>query len=142
MKGILSLVEMEEAAGRAPACSCEECAEMCNRPCWPTPEEASKLIELGYGDALMLDYWSASPDIYLLCPAEKGREGMTASFIPTGGCVMLKDGLCALHGICKPLEGRAAHHAKCPDGLHQSVAALWDSDEGRAVVDTWRNERG
>ena len=38
-------------------CACGGCSQMCTRPCWPTPEEARRLIRAGLGDRLMLDYW-------------------------------------------------------------------------------------
>ena len=138
MDAPLSLRKMEEMAKHVPSCSCDECVRMCERPCWPTPDEAQRLIDAGYGNKLMLDYWAASANVYLLCPAERGREGGNASFIPRNGCTLLKNGRCTIHNVCKPLEGRVASHDGKHDGVHQSVAALWDTDKGRSIVAAWQ----
>lgn len=133
------------------ACSCEDCVAMCkNRPCWPSPEEAKKLIELGYGDRLALDYWVGEGDdglgelgetIHIVSPAIVGREGRNAPFWPTGRCTFLTDdNKCELHDICKPMEGRLQIHENSTEqarGIHRDVASLWDTQEGRSVVHLW-----
>jgi Fe-S-cluster containining protein len=138
--------ELQAMADNVAACSCNECKAMCKRPCWPTPSEALRIMDAGYAERLMLDYWVASPnDIYIISPAEKGREMANASFVPIGGCAMQDPttGLCAIHSI-KPIEGRVAHHstAERQNGkvnIHKEVAMLWDSEEGRKVITDWKN---
>jgi hypothetical protein len=138
-----------------PACACNECKGYCYRPCWPTPADARRLIDAGYGERLMLDWWVSSPDdVELLCPASPGCEGSRAPEVsmfdffsggdPFRGCVFQDgNGLCGLHAPnLKPTEGRLAHHTD--DGslnVHEAVAALWDTDEGRAVVAEWKSAR-
>ena len=127
------------------SCTCEECKEMCQRPCWPTPEEAKKLIEAGYGDRLMSDYWArAESDIHILGPALKGYEGQSTPFWPKGQCTFQdENGLCQLHdkGL-KPYEGRKALcNGRTPKGLHEEVAMMWDNEEAQALVDKWYKER-
>jgi hypothetical protein len=129
-------------------CSCDHCQSMCTRPCWPTPKEAHILIEKGYGASLMLDYWYGhSENIEVLCPALKGSEGKKAPRYPRSdeGCTFWGvDKLCALHSIkLKPLEGRTAHHEIEEDqdkdpSIHEQIARLWDTDEGRNVVSNWK----
>lgn len=62
----LNLLEIPESE-----CSCDSCKAMCERPCWPSPEDAERLIDAGYGDKLMLDFWGVTKEtipreIYLL----------------------------------------------------------------------------
>lgn len=131
-------------------CSCRDCVKMCeDRPCWPIPEEAEKLINAGYADKLMLDYWVGGgpndEDIHILGPATVGREGRHAPFIPYGRCTLLTDkGLCPLHdkGL-KPFEGRMAT-CKEQDGieLHEYTAMTWNSNKGREVVARWQELMG
>ena len=122
-----------------PACNCEECRDMCQRPCWPTPEEAKKLVEV-YPDRLMIDYWVADEtNIDILCPASRGREGLRADFWPRGTCTFLENGHCILHdqGL-KPFEGRYAYHENTIPNLHEGIAALWDNDEVQEwVAEVW-----
>jgi len=167
MKGMTAEAARQALASvnEGPTCSCASCKEMCKRPCWPTPEEAEALIAAGYGEKLMNDYWGGDSDIlapkwdeddadeeprgqdiHLLCPAELGREGGSASFWREGGCTFQNpDGLCLLHDAgLKPLEGRLARceHDKTdlpPVNVHKCVAALWDTAKGRAIVERWCN---
>ena len=129
------------------ACDCDECVAMCERrPCWPTPDEARKLIHLGYAHRLMRDYWVGDyeqGDTDIIAPAIEGREGRGAPWWPTGRCTMLTDdGRCALHDTgAKPLEGRMAICGDVdePRDWHGDIAKMWDSDDGRAVVALWNN---
>lgn len=132
------------------ACSCETCQDMCRRrPCWPLPNEARKLIEMGYAKRLMFDWWGTSleeEDIAIISPAIVGREGQQAPFFPYGRCTFLTDeGLCELHDSgAKPAEGRLALCTQSVDdgaSLHEEVALAWDSDEGRDVIRLWGKEK-
>lgn len=124
------------------SCTCEKCMSFCLRPCWPLPEEASKLIELGYANRMMLDYWVGDGedggDINIISPACLGYEGYCAPFWPTGTCTMqdVGSGLCDLHGVCKPYEGRITYHDRVTD-QHKAVADAWNCDYGREVVERW-----
>ena len=147
-------------------CACAKCVDACKRPCWPTPAEARAIVDAGQGDKLMLDYWHGSAtgegadgsdeDVQILCGANPGYEGRRAPEIPpflalmgmvgdlTSGCAFLDDdGKCTLHGTpLKPSEGRLA--LPCTgrtEGLHQAVAATWETDEGRALVADWLARR-
>jgi hypothetical protein len=125
-------------------CSCFACQSMCRRPCWGTVEEIKKLIDSGYGDRLMADYWVGDiTDCNIIGPALKDYEGQKAPFIPTSskGCTFWKDGLCELHekGL-KPLQARLAHHTQTEDSsqkIHEQIADLWNSDEARALSRVW-----
>lgn len=128
-------------------CSCEICKNMCKRPCWGTPEDIKRLIDAGYGDRLMHDYWKNSPedDQAIICPALKGSEGKFAPFIPKSeeGCTFWKDGLCELHekGL-KPTEGKLAYHDEKVEvvddyNLHEAVAKTWWNYEGQELSVQW-----
>jgi len=125
-------------------CSCDICKSMCDRPCWPTPEEAKKLIEAGLAKKLMLDYWCGTentPDIDLISPAVIGYEARKAPFFPSGKCTFFNEkGLCDIHHM-KPLEGRIADcKTKYEEDTHYNVACLWNTPEGEAVVALWKSK--
>ena len=126
------------------ACSCSECQAMCQRrPCWPTPLDAQRLIEAGYADRLMLDWWFdrvQNKTVYVLTPAIVGRESGEAPAHPSGRCTFLnQENLCDLHDLdLKPTEGRIALcHDRTPPDLHEQIGQTWDADEGRSVIDRW-----
>jgi hypothetical protein len=136
------------------SCKCPECQQMCAyRTCWPTPEEADKLLDLGYANQMWLDYWIREDiiedlsdyeydcSIYIIAPAGKGYGGRYAPSNPAGKPCVLQDenGLCTIHDICKPMEGRLAtcKTNEIVPNLHEKVAMLWDSDLGRKVVKKW-----
>lgn len=125
-------------------CQCETCQGFCHRPCWPTPAEAEALLAAGLADRLMLDWWEDDPPIYILCGALPGSEGQMAPTMPLSEhyCTFYRDGLCTLHdrGL-KPLEGRISFHGydhERAKHIHRQMAHLWNSDEGRAAVERWR----
>lgn len=117
------------------SCSCGFCKKMClGRPCWPTFTEAKALVNAGFGNRLMNDYWDGYTDpkappkpdynapgywdwsekwertIHCLCPASKGEEGVRASFFPMGCCLQNAEGLCELHDLgLKPMEAQLAN---------------------------------
>ena len=121
-----------------------ECVAMCqHRPCWPTPEDARRLIEAGHADQLMVDWWfdrDQNKTIYLLTPAIIGRESGEAPAHPEGQCTFLdKAGLCRLHDSgLKPTEGRIAlcNH-RTPHDLHEQIARTWGDDQAQALIDRW-----
>jgi hypothetical protein len=127
------LSDMQESS-----CDCPACRDMCRRtPCWPTPQEADHLLDLGYLDRLDLDYFQGFdtkaqrfvPAVWAVVPKLLGTE-----MFPKG-CIFQKEGLCELHGKHKPLEGRLAHHAGTSKNLRSQMASLWDTPEGRRVVE-------
>lgn len=126
-------------------CKCQECVGYClKRPCWPKPEEAEALINKGYAERLMLDYWvgdaSDGSDIEIVSPAIVGYEGLPAPFWPQGMCTFLSaDNLCELHSLgLKPFEGRVAICNKESPTLHEDSAYAWNNNKGRMVVLAWR----
>ena len=124
-------------------CSCVHCKGMCIVPCWPTPEEAKKLIELGYGNRLMLNsrfYDVLGKEVFLLCPAKKEQETLYAESESLGpSCTFqTSDGLCSLHNICKPLEGRLAIcKGREPVDLRLRILELWDNEKAKNLVTSW-----
>lgn len=124
-------------------CSCDTCKSMCSRPCWPTPEEAERLIDAGFASKLMLDYWVGDAedggDIDLLCPANPGSEGRRAdTFDIRRGCIFHVEGLCQLHDSgLKPIEGKMARCKDSPSGIHFAIAKTWDTPKGKQVIARW-----
>lgn len=124
-------------------CKCNICVNMCKtRPCWGTPEEIKKIIEAGFANKLMLDYWVSEPDIYIVSPAIKGYEKGNAPYTPRGVCIFLKNDLCKLHDLkLKPFEARVAGCKMEDDfNVHMDVAMEWDTDKGREVVKIWKKK--
>ena len=123
-------------------CKCKICVEMCNyRPCWPTPNEARKLIDAGYSDRLMVDWYSddESEIIYILVPALVGYEGERAPWWPEGTCTFLKNDLCEIHDL-KPKEGREIDHTSSYDfcaELHKKIIHMWDNDDCKNLIERW-----
>lgn len=128
-----------------PACQCEHCRLYCQRPCWPTPVEANRLLDEGYADRLMLDWWARDGfTVPVLCGALKGSEAKIAPRYPASeaGCTFWVNGLCQLHdkGL-KPLLGRYSDHTRTHEQVEEvsaAIAAAWNTDEGIAVVERWR----
>lgn len=124
-------------------CDCTDCKAMCARPGWPTPQEAARMLDKGVD--LMCDWWeTADGPVYVICPASEGRAGKMARNWPLAKhpCVMQDaDGLCRLHGTDhKPIECRVqSTHVDKPD-VHEKVYRMWDTPEGREVVQRWRDE--
>ena len=126
------------------ACSCAECKAMCERrPCWPTPDDAQRLIDAGHAKRLMLDWWfdnAQNKTVYVLTPAIAGREAGQAPAIPSGRCTFLNEqGLCQLHDLgLKPTEGKQALcNERTPVDLHVQIGQTWDGAEGKTVIDAW-----
>ncbi len=126
-------------------CACPSCVEACRqRPCWPTPDEVRKLIELGYGKRLWLDYWcgerydNPNRDIHIPAPAITGYENRMASFFPVGQCTFLNaEGLCEIHAV-KPMEGRLITcSGATPNDLHRTVAMMWNNPAAQKLADAW-----
>lgn len=126
-------------------CSCVKCQDMCKRPCWGTPQEIQKIIDAGFGDRLMLDYWGHTDngaETFIIAPAENGREKKKATFIPRSGCTFFKNGLCELHDLkLKPIEGRVADckddHSHMEPTVHEMVYKTWETPEGVDLVAKW-----
>lgn len=132
------------------ACACDKCKEMCRRPCWPTPHGAKKLLDAGYANRLMLDWWVGEGrhegnDIEILCPAIKGYEGKLAPSYPRGQCAFQdENGLCELHDLkLKPLEGILTRHDDELDNvaLHKKIAFKWNTDIGEDLIARWKGTR-
>jgi hypothetical protein len=128
-------------------CSCPHCIEMCKTySCLPTPEEAKKLINGGYGNHLMMDTRPAisHPDLQIktIMPAMVGFERKLAPMeIGISPCVFLKEDRCALHNLnLKPLEGRFIRHDTPPEEervFFNILKGMWNTESGSAVVKSW-----
>lgn len=126
------------------ACACSECQAMCQRrPCWPTPQDAQRLMAAGYAGRLMIDWWfdrEQDKTVFVLTPALAGFESGEAPAQPSGRCTFLNgDNLCDLHALdLKPTEGRLALcHDRTPPDLHEQIGRTWNGDEARNLIDRW-----
>jgi hypothetical protein len=131
-------------------CRCNICQSMCKRPCWGTPDDIQKIIDAGYEDRLMKDFWGSSQEgnIYILSPALKGSESKASPFFPESelGCTFFDCGKCQLHNKkLKPTEGKLASctesEYKTDPTVHELVALKWDTDKGRKMVKDWCEKR-
>jgi Fe-S-cluster containining protein len=135
-------------------CACEKCKGACaERPGWPTPEEAERIIKAGMAKRLMYDWWAADddmPETGVLCPAAPGCGGKRApqiGFIESlmgldWRCSFLKrNGKCELHGTdMKPFECRVSMPCKDARGdlsIHQEAAKRWNTIKGKEVLILW-----
>lgn len=140
---------------------CKDCAigkKFCSRACWPIPEEAKKIMDAGLGNKLMLDYWVAPINIYILCPATPGFESKDApdpdnpwEYLDIlsglkkdplkGGCTFQDpaNGYCVLHDIAlKPAEGRKTCCKARHKELHEDIAMTWNTAEGQELIKEWK----
>lgn len=126
-------------------CGCEVCLNYCKRPGWWTVQEATKAIEAGYANRMMLEI---SPEFKfgVLSPAFKGNEANIAMQIfAEKGCSFLKDNLCELHGTgFQPLECRFCHHDRIGLGkkCHNDIENDWNRAEGQKLVIKWMQTTG
>lgn len=126
-------------------CSCEICLSYCSRPGWWTVEEASKAVDAGLEDRMMLEI-SPEKDFAVLSPAFRGNECNYAFEIFSGeGCTFLKKNRCELFGTdLQPLECRFCHHARKGKGreCHLDIAREWNSESGKRLIVRWGNKTG
>jgi hypothetical protein len=140
------------------AISCEGCSlgqAMCDRPCWGTPKDITRLVELGLGDRLMLAIF-VSRDfeiVEVLTPAIPGLECrhniVAGQPRATGGCVFQdrQTRRCMVHQW-KPTEGQIACCQRfrgesgriAANGLRARLAMSWMSPEGSALVQRWSEQ--
>ena len=131
----------------ARSCTCPECIEMCRTyPCMPTVLEASRLINAGYADRLMLKACPASNDNTLvipgLCPAIVGFEKSVGPLkMHQGPCTFLKGDRCELHDLgLKPAEGRFATHETTPEQEEKFMVHImktWATMDGNKLLLEW-----
>ena len=126
-------------------CECETCKSYCIRPGWWTVEEASKAIEAGYANRMMLEI-APEGNFGVLSPAFKGNEDNYAlEVFATQGCTFYKEGLCELFDTgYEPLECRYCHHDRIGMGnqCHADIEAMWNTPEAKRLVVRWGNLNG
>jgi hypothetical protein len=154
----------------SPACGgCKSGIKMCHHiPCMGTVEDMEKLMDYGYADKLMLDYWvgensvkesmskslGSNPndepskwnpfteDIMYLVPAIKGLEGKAAPFARGGTCTLLVDNKCSVHHLdLKPVQGRFACCKQSRVFLDET-GKKHDVDERINILHTWNTQKG
>ena len=113
-------------------CDCPECRNMCIVPCWPTFAEAEILIDEGYSNKLVVDYWWGSR-----------KMDCVKALRPLGDkevcCFQQEDGLCSLHDLgLKPMEGKLALCKKrTPKDLRDTIAETWACRIAQQFVRGW-----
>ena len=126
-------------------CGCEVCLAYCSRPGWWTVAEATRAIQGGYAECMMLEL-SPERTFGVLSPAFKGCEGFFAiNEFSQNGCTFLEHARCQLHGTdFHPLECHFCHHSRV--GLGQTCHAVlerdWNSRDGQTLVLAWLKTRG
>jgi len=133
-------------------CDCLSCKSACKntRPCWGTPKDIENIIDAGYGNRLMLDWWADSDDgndidFYIITPAIKGYEGCRASYLPIGQCSFFNSNeLCDLHELnLKPLEGQLSsckHNDEEISEIHKTIAHIWNAAYGKNIIKQWKEK--
>ncbi len=119
------------------SCRCDQCQSACRwKPGWFRPEEiepAAALLDLTveefFKQYLAVDWWEASPPIYVLAPALRGKPtGDLYPDQPLGHCIFHGlDGDCAIH-TWKPFECQSYTHDQGNAeviGRHRAVADAW-----------------
>ncbi len=126
-------------------CSCEVCLAYCSRPGWWTVAEATRAMQGGYAERMMLEF-SPERTFGVLSPAFKGCEGFFAlNEFSQNGCTFLEHARCQLHGTdFQPLECRFCHHDRPGQGplCHAALEKDWRKPAGQALVENWARERG
>lgn len=130
---------------------CSTCVAMCIRPGWFGLADASAALDAGHANSMMLDSWQLySRAVFILGAAIPGYGGQHSPWFPRQACVFQSvDGLCDLHTSgFKPLECRAASCAdsrtftpeedEARGSVHESIAKMWDTPEGVALVERWK----
>lgn len=118
-------------------CTCDTCKDMCYRPCWPTPDEAQRLIDAGHLKDLALDtYYIGGQPVEVLRPQNANDSERRCIFQDRETL------LCRVHGTdLKPIEGRLAHHELIETGkgaaLRRAIAKLWKNKKGRELIEQW-----
>lgn len=122
-----------------PNCTCDKCISACKHyPGWMTVEEAKAAIAAGFADRLMLDYWAADENVYVLCPTIQGVEGNVAPFWPDGTCTFLANDRCSIHESgFKPMQCRTTMVCNDSGADKQDFLQYWDTDEGRKLIADW-----
>jgi Fe-S-cluster containining protein len=126
-------------------CTCEECVMACKiRVGWFAPGEVARVAEFLkvseeelFRTKLAIDYWCDEEDIYLLTPASIDMEPGT--IVPydhafeNHQCIFLKNERCEIHNV-KPFECRESSCQGNNENLHEQVAKLWDTIEGKQEI--------
>ncbi len=121
-------------------CSCETCLNYCRRPGWWTVDEASKAIDAGYAEKMMLEI---SPELNfgVLSPAFKGCEANFAlQEFSNNWCTFLENNLCGLYGTgFQPIECRFCHHNRIGLGIkcHLDIEKDWKRPIARVLINKW-----
>lgn len=133
---------------------CTDGEKFCRRPCWGTPDDIKKIIKAGYGERLMVDYWSVrdGEDVEIVCPANPNYEASCApevTFLSFGGGDLLSgctfqgdDKLCEIYKI-RPFEGKTScckRTRKETEDLHEKVMKTWNTEEGKELVKEWKEK--
>ena len=126
-------------------CSCEVCLAYCARPGWWTVEEATRVIDVGYGNRMMLE---VAPEFTfgVLSPAFKGCErSFATNQFARNQCTFLKEDRCELFGTGhQPLECRFCHHERRGLGphCHADLEKDWNTLAGQMLVKQWIKQVG
>lgn len=135
--------------------------KMCQtNPCILTPQEAKALIDRGFSDRLMIDWWDKAgennqPEFYFISCAIAGYENTLAPVLPEdplalaswirGSCTFLnQENLCELHDLnLKPLEGHVACCQKNHSNaliLHKAIIQQWNTPQYQEFVQYFMNK--
>lgn len=133
-------------------CNCETCASLCSgNPGWFLPGEAEKAaealsmsIETFLQDLCIIEYWTGSPDIYVLAPRRSRQEhfgvARWADVFRTGSpCRMLGQAGCRLSVDHRPTECATTFGCSEEQSLsREQIVRLWDTPELQKQLERMR----
>jgi hypothetical protein len=118
-------------------CSCGQCRAMCSEVCFPTPEEARKLIDRGYSARLeKREHETVFGETWFVL-APRSTKHVCTFFDQNKNCILHDKGI-------KPLEARivSCKRQKNEDLIRELVCEEWLQPEGRELISEWESRTG
>ena len=117
-------------------CGCQKCVNMCwSSPCFPTPDDALKLIEAGHKDKLSVTCYVSQDTLeYATVISPIGLDWGHAQ---ARKCVFLdSNNLCTLHECgLKPTEGKILDcSVDNYSEVRLKIVDTWNTDKGKEVI--------
>lgn len=133
--------------------SCPDCTiglSWCyRRPCWGTVNDFKKIIDNGFAEYLMIDYYidkkiNNGKLFYFLSGANSELNMCSkADFNPMGRCMLLKEDKCLVHCF-KPILGaytccKSNDLAEINNEIKHVILKTWLTEEGKNLIEYWKN---
>lgn len=122
------------------SCDCNVCKNACNyHPEWFLPDEIEKVAKFMhisikdlFDKYLAVDWWVASPNIFLISPAIVGIDtGTEYPSDPRGKCIFLENSKCKIYGV---------HPFECQEYMHTDSTSTVQ-ERHKTVAYAWKNQK-